>query len=120
MGKIGIQGAEVFMMIGVTNHEKITPQKIQVNIEVEYNLKASSQSDNINDTIDYALLSDAINSLHQEPCHLLETAARKICAHILEKSKMLSGMKITLFKEDPFPLAYCNFTTVEFQYSEDW
>ncbi|MBI21486.1 MAG: bifunctional dihydroneopterin aldolase/7,8-dihydroneopterin epimerase, partial [Chloroflexi bacterium] len=49
--KILIENLELFCIIGVNKWEKLTPQKITIDLEIETNLNASIKSDNIEHTV---------------------------------------------------------------------
>ena len=51
--KILINNLELFCIVGINNWERITPQKIIIDLEIETNLNLSIETDDISKTVNY-------------------------------------------------------------------
>ena len=54
--KILINNLELFCIVGINNWERITPQKIIIDLEIETNLNLSIETDDISKTVNYRTL----------------------------------------------------------------
>ena len=54
--KILINNLELFCIVGINNWERITPQKIVIDLEIETNLNLSIETDDISKTVNYRTL----------------------------------------------------------------
>ena len=120
MGFISLKGVEVFAKIGVTNEERLIGRKILVDVEIKYPLKKASQTDHLNDTFDYGIISDAIYNHLKKEFHLMEAACRAIAEEILNKSKGVEEMTITMQKLSPFLPGNVDRSVVQWHYPGDW
>ena len=58
--KISIVDLEVLYRVGVTEAERVNPQRLLLTVEMDCNYSAAAKSDNIADTIDYFALSQRL------------------------------------------------------------
>jgi len=58
--KISIVDLEVFYRVGVTEAERVNPQRLLLTVEMDCNFTAAAKSDNIADTIDYFAISQRL------------------------------------------------------------
>ncbi|MFY9270143.1 MAG: dihydroneopterin aldolase [Candidatus Manganitrophaceae bacterium] len=85
MDKLTLFQIEFHGHCGVTEAERITGQRLSVDIEIEYDVKKAAESDRIEDTVDYNRLSKEIVRLGRETkVHLIETLAERIAGKVLE------------------------------------
>ncbi len=61
--RIVLRGLRVLAFCGVLDEEKARRQPFELTIEIEVDLRAAGQSDDLNDTINYGELSDRIGEL---------------------------------------------------------
>jgi dihydroneopterin aldolase len=61
--KIKIKNLTQKMMIGVYDTEKIKPQSVIVNIEIDFYQGDSASTDDINDTLDYGLICKSVKKI---------------------------------------------------------
>lgn len=72
--------------IGLLDWEKEVRQTLTFNITVWFNFKKASKSDAINDTVNYASLSQCIiDYCAQADFELIESLGEHICEHIFSK-----------------------------------
>ena len=91
MDTLKINGIEVECVLGDLPEERTREQKIQVDVSLELDLEAASDSDSIDDTVDYALLVGNIReALEDAKCRLLERAAAVVADVCLADPRVAS------------------------------
>lgn len=99
--KILIENLKIFAFHGVLPEEKILGTYYIINLEIEADLEKASESDDLQDTINYAEINDI---LHQEmaiPSQLLEHVNGRIIKKIKNNFPQISFIKIKLTKTNP-------------------
>ena len=91
MDKITISELEVYWHVGVTEEERVNPQRLLVTVELDLDMSAAASSDNLAQTIDYAAVSQKVLDFG-DGCHweLIETLAGDLAAMILDQFSPLS------------------------------
>ena len=86
MSKITISDLEVHFRVGVPPEERAHPQRLLITTELELNLEAAAQSDEIHTTIDYYEVAQQIIALgNNRTWKLIETLAGDIGELILAR-----------------------------------
>ena len=99
MDKIIISRLEVISNHGVLDAEKTLGQKFYVSVEMNLDLKKAGQTDDINETINYAEVCDIVVWLMQENTHnLIEACADKIAVTLLNSYLSLSEVAVKIEK----------------------
>ena len=76
MDVLKLNGIEVECILGDQPEERDREQRILVDVALALDLQAAGSSDNLGDTVDYALLvGDIREALEDAKCRLLERAA---------------------------------------------
>lgn len=89
---IRIKNLRARTIIGVHDRERIEPQEIRVNIELEFAGQSAAESDDLDAAVDYASLSDQIvQALSQWRFSLLEKLATEILNLIMSDQRVLSA-----------------------------
>ena len=120
MGKISLQGIEIFGRIGVTADERRIGRKFVVDIEIQTSLQKASQKDDIQEVLNYELLAHAVHKMLKKEYRLLEAAARAIGEEIITKAPQLEKMKIRISKHSPLIKGNIERSVVEWDYPEDY
>lgn len=82
--KIIIEGLELNTVIGVYDWERENPQRVFVDVELDYPLQKAGETDAVADTIDYASVAQLINDTARErKPELVESLAHHCCIRIL-------------------------------------
>ena len=98
MDRISISGIRASGRHGVGASERAVAQPFDVDLSVELDLDAAARSDDIADTIDYALLRErAIAVIEQTSYALLERLARAILDAVFENGRVVRA-EVTLSK----------------------
>lgn len=83
--RIDLTGIEVWARHGALPEEKAKEQPFVVDVAVFVDTRMAAASDDLNDTIDYGILADAVHDLVARESHnLIETVADRIAALVLE------------------------------------
>lgn len=79
MDCLRLNGIVVECILGDQPEERVTEQKILVDVELELDLQDAAESDSLEDTVDYAILVGNIReALEEARCRLLERAAELV------------------------------------------
>ena len=101
MDEIRIKKLEVFAHHGVFPEENRLGQKFVINAVLYTDLRRAGLTDDLNQSMDYgAVCAEITTFLTQNTFKLLETAAEKLCAHLLHTLPLLQ--RITLEIEKPW------------------
>ena len=102
---IFINGLEIDTIIGVYPSERDIRQTLTFDIEMFADLKTAGVEDDLQATLDYALVSNRIISLvQQSECLLIEAVAENVCELILEDTR-IERVRISITKPGVVPLA---------------
>ncbi len=86
---IRVAGLEVEAHVGVTDEEQASPQLLLVGVEVRLDLTAAAASDDLDDTVDYGSLVEAVaRRVENTRARLLEHLA----AEIVDQVRTLPGV----------------------------
>jgi dihydroneopterin aldolase len=99
MDIIFLKGLEIDTIIGIYDWERNTKQTLILDFELAYDIRKASQTDNIEDTLDYKALTKQVTAFVEPSQFLLvETLAEEICALVLNEFNT-PWVKLTLNKE---------------------
>ena len=97
--RIELKGIEAFGYHGVFPEEKRDGQTFYADICAELDLEAASNSDDLNDTVDYAAMIElVIEDIQSEPCDLIEHLAGRIADRILFQFNRINRVSVTIHK----------------------
>ena len=86
-----IRGLVVEAILGVLPEERTTPQPVCISLEVRMDTRRAATSCQLEDTLDYAQLAEAVKTLSIDAqCLLVETLAEKIAHLALEQAHVQS------------------------------
>ncbi len=101
MGCIRIAGLRELGVHGVLPEEQARPQPFEVDVELTVDLDSASESDALDDTVDYAAVCEAISRVvRSERYHLLERLAARI-AEVCRVDDRVLGVSVTVRKLHP-------------------
>ena len=86
---------------GVLPQERATGGEFTVSIRAKYPLAKAVESDDVNDTLNYAEIFEIINKEMQTPSCLLEHAAGRIGKSIMNAFPLIETLDVTLSKTNP-------------------
>ena len=106
--EIHIEQLEVSSIIGVSEHERKTPQRLTINISFWPRRKTQDMADKIGDTINYAVVAEETQRfVHDQSVNLIETLADQLAAHLLKNFPI---QKITV-EIRKFPLEHAKYVS---------
>ena len=101
MGTIKLKNIRTYSYHGCLIEEGKIGSDYSVDLEVKTNLKQSSISDDLKDTVDYVLLNNIVVEEMAIRSNLLEHVAQRIITRIFKESKAVSGIKLGVSKINP-------------------
>ena len=114
MDKIYINGLTLFAYHGVNPEEKECGQKFVLDITAQLDLNKARISDNLDDTVSYAkMLKRASAIFLSQKDDLLERAAERVAAGLLEEFDKLYSVTVLLKKPDAPIKADFDYVAVE-------
>jgi dihydroneopterin aldolase len=82
-------------IIGILDHERITPQRVIVDCDIEYDYSSDT------DFINYALVAELIQkTMHKEKFELIETALLILIQEIKKKFSISHSIALSIAKPD--------------------
>jgi len=108
--KIHIKNLRLKTIIGINDLERAEKQDVIVNVEVELDASRATETDRIEDTINYKTLTKRIISeVELSEFYLLEKLAHHILNIVLEDKKVIRG---TVEVDKPHALRFANSVSV--------
>lgn len=101
MGKIFVKNIRLYAYHGCLDEEAKIGTDYLVNITVESDLKKSSTTDDLNDTVDYVALYDLAKEEMKKRAKLLETVVLRIAKKILHQFPEVTLTKVKVAKQNP-------------------
>ena len=101
MGVIKLKNIRTFSYHGCLLEEGKIGSDYSVDLEVKTNLKKSSVSDDLKDTVDYVLLNQIVVEEMAIRSHLLEHVSHRIISRIFKEVPTISAVKLAVSKLNP-------------------
>lgn len=101
MGIIKLENVRIYAHHGCLKEETIIGSDYIVNLTVSSNLTKASDSDALEDTVDYVLLNAIIKEEMAVPSKLLEHVAKRIINQIFSKDSRADSVVIEVSKINP-------------------
>ena len=101
IGLIELEGMEFKAYHGVLEQEKVRGNEFVVDFRGELDLSAAAESDNLNDTLNYADIYDIVAYEMSVPSELLENVAGRIMKAIEAQFPQLVSFSIRVSKKRP-------------------
>lgn len=101
MGLIQIENMEFYSFHGHFKEERIVGNKFLVDLTVETDMKAPSESDNLKDAVNYQKLYEIIKQQMEMKSHLLEHIAGRILDAIYSEMEGITKATVKVSKMNP-------------------
>jgi dihydroneopterin aldolase len=101
MGTIKLKNIRTFSYHGCLIEEGKIGSDYSVDLEIRTNLKLSSETDNLHDTVDYVHLNKIVVQEMAIRSHLLEHVAKRIIDRALSELETVSKIKVGVSKLNP-------------------
>lgn len=99
MDEILLKNMSFFGHHGTDREEQRIGQRIYVDLSIKIDLSKAAESDNLEDTINYAEVFERVKLIVEgESCKLLERIAGKINKEILDNYKIVESIKTSIHK----------------------
>jgi dihydroneopterin aldolase len=114
VGTAGLKSLQIDCIVGVYEHERTTPQRVVMDVEMDYDFMAAARSDAIDDAVDYAAVAKSVTELvtHRQ-FQLIETMAEEAAAMLLATRPQVQVVRLDIRKPAAVPTADCSFVRVE-------
>jgi 7,8-dihydroneopterin aldolase/epimerase/oxygenase len=101
MGTIVIKGLRELGIHGVLPEEQTRPQPFEVDVELTVDLSSAGESDELDDTVDYSAVAEAVSRVvTSERYALLERLATRI-AEVCSVDERVQSVSVTVRKLHP-------------------
>jgi dihydroneopterin aldolase len=101
MDRIYLTGISAFAFHGVYENERLEGQRFSVDVIAEIDLYPAGTSDDLKNSVDYALMSKfAHEELAGEPCNLIEAVAERIADRLLREFEAIQLITVKVHKPD--------------------
>ena len=101
MGTIKVENIRLYAYHGCLEEEAKIGSDYRVDVSVKANLKASSISDKLVDTVDYVHLNLIVKQEMAIRSELLEHVAKRILDRILKEIQLVAKAKVSVSKINP-------------------
>ena len=101
MGKIKLKNIRCYSFHGCLKEETKIGSEYLVNLTVKTNLKKSSGSDNLKDTVDYVALNAVVVREMKKPSKLLEAVAGRIIDGVFDACALIRWANVSVAKINP-------------------
>ena len=101
MGKIKLKNIKIYAYHGCLSEENLIGGEYLVNLSVFSNLKKSSLSDELKDTIDYVSLLDIVKKEMLSPSKLLENVVKRVVDKIFLVFPKINKVSLEVSKLNP-------------------
>ena len=101
ISKILLENLKIYAYHGVLPEETLIGTYYILNVEVHADLSKAVESDDLNDTINYAEINEIIHQEMKVPSKLMEHVAGRILNNIHLKFDQISFIKIKITKTNP-------------------
>ena len=99
MDRIFLRGMRFMACHGVLPHEREVPQPFEVDVEMGLDLRAAGESDDLDDTVNYAKVYDVVSTvLTVTRKYLIEAIAEEIAEDLLRDFDALRWVRVTVHK----------------------
>jgi len=99
MDRIFLRGMRFMTCHGVLPHEQEVPQPFEVDVELGLSLRAAGESDDLDDTVNYAKVYRTVSSIMNGGSkQLIESLAEEIAEDLLWQFSPLRWVRVTVHK----------------------
>lgn len=110
---IFVRDLRLYAYHGVLEQERTVGGWFIVSLRVHYNIIRAMETDDVNDTLNYAYLCELVRKEMSQPSNLLEHVAGRIAQAVMDCSNLVEAVDVMLTKENPPMGANCGGAGVE-------
>ena len=98
---------------GVSAHEKVTPTRFEIDLDISAELETAGQSDNLADTVDYSAVYTVVSDVMNGPAvNLIERLAAEIARRVID-TVGCERVQVRLRKLNPHVGGVCRAAEIE-------
>ena len=101
MASISVLGIRVYAYHGCLPEETKIGSDYEVNVVLEYDIEQSSESDDLQHTVDYVSINAIVKEEMSVASKLLEHVVARILEKIIEKHPKISCVEVSVAKKNP-------------------
>jgi dihydroneopterin aldolase len=101
MGKIFLEGIELFAYHGCYKEEQIIGTRFSVDLLVETDTTKAEEGDHLHDTVSYVHLYQLVKKEMEQKSHLLEHVAKRIMDSIRDQFPQITSIELKINKLNP-------------------
>jgi 7,8-dihydroneopterin aldolase/epimerase/oxygenase len=101
IGEIYLEGIEIIAFHGVYEQERKLGNTFLIDLKIKTDIEKSAISDNLNDTVDYAVLYNIIKTEMEIPSKLIENVVTRIVNKISNQFSEILEIDIKIAKNNP-------------------
>lgn len=116
---IFIKKARFYAYHGVMPQEQQVGAYFLVSLRIGYDVSKAMQTDNVDDTLNYATIYQSVKKEMEKPSALLEHVAGRIVNTILQQFPTVKSIDLSLTKQNPPMEAECEGAGVELHLIND-
>ena len=118
IGTIELEGMEFRAFHGCLDHEKAAGNLFVVDFRGRLEMRLSSQSDRLEDALDYGLIYDCIKKEMLQRSNLLEHVAGRIVRAISSDFPQLESFEVRVSKQRPPVNGVCKWSRITLTYNK--
>ena len=104
---------------GVMPQENTVGAEYKVSLNIETDFNEAAMTDNLDGTINYAEIHEAVKKEMSVPSKLLEHLAYRISKRLFDDFTAIKSIEITIFKENPPMGADCKEVGIKVKYFQE-
>lgn len=116
---IFLNGLRFHAFHGVMPQERLTGNDYRVDLKIDFPLEKAVDSDDVNDTLNYAIVYTAVKEEMDVPTQLIERVAYRIADRLFRTFKAINEVEIKVEKCNPPMGADCEGAGVELHLIND-
>lgn len=101
MGTIRLKNIKIYAFHGCLTEEGQIGSDYLINLSVKADLKKASNTDELEDTVDYVMIQQIVREEMAVRAKLLEHVAKRIMEAVLQKLEMVTEVKVSVAKRNP-------------------
>ena len=114
IGTTGLKSLQIDCVVGVYALERVQPQSIVMDIELDYDFAGAAGADQVREAVDYDRVAAGVTDLVQRRAfHLIEAMAEETAAMLLGQHPSVQTVRLEIRKPNAVEAAACSFVRLE-------
>lgn len=115
---VHLKGLKIYAYHGVLPQENRIGAEYTIDLQLKTDFTTAAETDNLENTVNYATIFEAVKAEMSIPSQLLEHVAARIANRLLQNFS-LEEVKISIYKQNPPMGADCKQTGIEATFLKD-